>query len=97
MDTNSTNGSRSPDDLSKQEMKSKFTDLGFYTTETLLTTFESPSKSPTVSTSTYEPYYTYMLRRFKEEEAKLRIREFDEEERQASIERERTNSETMSN
>ena len=33
----------------------------------------------------------------KEEEAKLRIREFDEEERQASIVRERMNHEDMSN
>ena len=97
MDTNSTNGSRSPDDLSKQEMKSKFTDLGFYTTETLQITSESPSKNQMDSTSTYEPYYTYMLRRFKEEEAKLRIRKFDDEERQASITRERANREDMSN
>ena len=97
MDTNSSNGSADQEDHSSQETKSKFTDLGFYTTETLLITSESPSKSPTVSTSTYEPYYTYMLRRFKEEEAKLRIREFDDEERQASIVRERMNHEDTSN
>ena len=85
-DTNSWSGYLNQIDHSKQETKSKFDSSGFYTTETLLTTSENLTKNQMDSTSTSESYYNYMKRRYKEY-----IRELDDEERKASIEREKVN------